>query len=76
MAAVGHTPGHMGYMLESDGQSLMLIGDLASHYVWSLAHPDWEARFNMDKPQVASSRRKVLGMLAAMVSIMYQAVIR
>ncbi len=65
MAAFGHTPGHMGYMLESEGQQLMLIGDLANHYVWSLAHPDWEVRFDMDKAGAAASRRKVLGMLAA-----------
>ncbi|RUS59437.1 MBL fold metallo-hydrolase [Pseudorhodobacter sp. E13] len=65
MLAAGHTPGHMGYMLESDGAQLMLIADLANHYVWSLAHPDWEVRFDMDKAGAAASRRKVLGMLAA-----------
>lgn len=65
MAAHGHTPGHMGYMLESDGQQLMLIADLANHYVWSLAYPDWEVRFDMDKEAAAASRREVLGMLAA-----------
>lgn len=65
MSAAGHTPGHMGYMLESDGAQLMLIADLANHYVWSLAHPDWEVKFDMDKAAAAASRRKVLGMLAA-----------
>jgi glyoxylase-like metal-dependent hydrolase (beta-lactamase superfamily II) len=65
MAAFGHTPGHMGYMLESDGQQLMLIADLANHYVWSLAYPDWEVKFDMDKAAAAASRRNVLGMLAA-----------
>lgn len=65
MLAAGHTPGHMGYRLESEGQSLMLIADLANHYVWSLAHPEWEVRFDMDKAEAAASRRKVLGMLAA-----------
>jgi glyoxylase-like metal-dependent hydrolase (beta-lactamase superfamily II) len=65
MAAFGHTPGHMGYMLESEGKQLMLIADLANHYVWSLAYPDWEVRFDADKAAAAASRRKVLGMLAA-----------
>jgi glyoxylase-like metal-dependent hydrolase (beta-lactamase superfamily II) len=65
MLASGHTPGHMGYRLESDGQSLVLIGDMANHYVWSLAHPDWEVRFDMDKSAAAATRRTVLGMLAA-----------
>lgn len=65
MAAFGHTPGHMGYMIESDGAQLMLIADLANHYVWSLAYPDWEVRFDADKAAAAASRRRVLGMLAA-----------
>lgn len=65
MAAFGHTPGHMGYMIESEGKQLMLIADLANHPVWSLAKPDWEVRFDMDKAAAAASRRKVLGMLAA-----------
>ncbi len=65
MAAFGHTPGHMVYMLESGGQQLMLLADLANHYVWSLAYPDWEVRFDRDKAAAAASRRKVLGMAAA-----------
>jgi glyoxylase-like metal-dependent hydrolase (beta-lactamase superfamily II) len=65
VAAFGHTPGHMGYMLESNGQQLMLAADLANHYVWSLAYPDWEVRFDADKAAAAASRRKILGMLAA-----------
>ena len=62
--AFGHTPGHMCYRLESNGQQLMLLADLANHYVWSLAFPDWEVRFDADKTAAASSRRKLLGMVA------------
>jgi len=65
MAAYGHTPGHMGYMLESGGKQLLLGADFANHYVWSLANPDWEVKFDMDKSTAAATRRKVLGMLAA-----------
>ncbi|MBO6757829.1 MAG: MBL fold metallo-hydrolase [Roseibium sp.] len=65
MGAFGHTPGHMTYLLESGGQRLLLAADLANHYVWSLAHPDWEVRFDMDKGAAAAARRKVLGMLAS-----------
>jgi glyoxylase-like metal-dependent hydrolase (beta-lactamase superfamily II) len=52
-------------MIESEGKNLLLMADLANHYVWSLAHPDWEVRFDMDKAAAAATRRKVLGMLAA-----------
>ena len=65
MDQFGHTPGHMGYMVESEGKSVYLAADLANHYVWSLAYPDWEVRFDADKAAAAAARRKVLGMLAA-----------
>jgi len=65
MAAFGHTPGHMTYMLESGDSQILLMADLANHYVWSLAYPDWEVRFDQDKAAAAASRRRVLGMLAA-----------
>ncbi|MEM9715684.1 MAG: MBL fold metallo-hydrolase [Pseudomonadota bacterium] len=61
----GHTPGHMGYMIESEGKSVYIAADLANHYVWSLAYPDWEVRFDADKVAAAAARRRVLGMLAA-----------
>ncbi|MCX7644416.1 MAG: MBL fold metallo-hydrolase [Rhodobacteraceae bacterium] len=65
MAAPGHTPGHMIYMLESEGRRLAITADTANHYVWSLGHPDWEVRFDMDKAAAAQTRRQVFGMLAA-----------
>ena len=65
VAANGHTPGHMTYMLESNGQQLLLIADTANHYVWSLAYPDWEVKFDMDKAAAAASRKQILGMLSA-----------
>ena len=65
MAAFGHTPGHMIYMIESDGKQLAICADFANHYVWSLAHPDWEVKFDMDKAAAAATRRTVLDMLSA-----------
>ncbi|MEO0390957.1 MAG: MBL fold metallo-hydrolase [Pseudomonadota bacterium] len=64
MAAFGHTPGHMAYMVESDGQQLVLGADFANHYVWSLAYPDWEVLFDMDKAAAAATRRRLLDMMA------------
>lgn len=63
--AFGHTPGHMIYMLESDGKQLAITADTANHYVWSLEYPDWQVRFDRDKEAAAETRRKVFGMLAA-----------
>lgn len=64
VAAFGHTPGHMAYQVESEGRSLLLAVDFANHYVWSLAHPDWEVKFDMDKAQAAATRRSLLDRLA------------
>lgn len=65
MSAAGHTPGHTVFHLESNGQRLVLTGDLANHYVWSFSHPEWGFGFDLDKEAATASRRKVLGMLAA-----------
>ncbi|MEX0305893.1 MAG: MBL fold metallo-hydrolase [Ruegeria sp.] len=65
VAAYGHTPGHTVYHLESNGQRLVLTADLANHYVWSFAHPEWPFSFDMDAGAATASRRDVLGMLAA-----------
>ncbi|MEL6451254.1 MAG: MBL fold metallo-hydrolase [Pseudomonadota bacterium] len=64
MAAFGHTPGHMVYMVEDGGTQLVIGADFANHYVWSLAHPDWEVRFDMDKAAAAATRKSLLDMMA------------
>lgn len=65
MMAAGHTPGHMAYMLESGAKRLAITADAANHYVWSLEYPDWEVRFDADKPTAAATRKTLFGMIAA-----------
>lgn len=65
LAAAGHTPGHMAFLLESAGRNLLLTGDTVNHFVASLQKPDWEVAFDMDKGAAASSRRRIFGILAA-----------
>ncbi|HEY0275080.1 MAG TPA: MBL fold metallo-hydrolase [Paenirhodobacter sp.] len=62
--APGHTPGHMAYRLTSGDKAMMLTADTANHYVWSVGQPDWEVRFDMDKPTAAATRRRILGQIA------------
>ncbi|MBM2576922.1 MBL fold metallo-hydrolase [Jannaschia sp. Os4] len=64
VAMFGHTPGMMGYRMSSGDAQALLTADMTNHYVWSLAHPDWEVRFDMDKAAAAETRRRVLGMVA------------
>ncbi len=63
-AAYGHTPGHTTYLLESDGQRLLVTGDTFNHYVYSVQHPEWHVRFDMDKDMGAATRARVLARLA------------
>ncbi|MFO1139409.1 MAG: MBL fold metallo-hydrolase [Paracoccus sp. (in: a-proteobacteria)] len=63
-AAHGHTPGHTTYLLESDGQRLLLTGDTFNHYAYSVGHPDWHVRFDIDKDMGAATRARVLARLA------------
>lgn len=64
MLAPGHTPGHMVFHVESDGEQLVMTGDAANHYVLSLQRPDWEVRFDMDKAQAARTRNRIFDMIA------------
>ncbi|VVT27633.1 MBL fold metallo-hydrolase [Rhizobium sp. EC-SD404] len=64
MAAFGHTPGHMIYMIESDDQRVVLTADTANHFVLSLQRPDWEVVYDMDKAAAAETRKRVFDMLA------------
>jgi len=65
IAARGHSPGHTIFRLESEGQSLLVLGDTANHSVISLARPDWHFGFDMDGEAAAATRRRVLGMAAS-----------
>jgi len=65
VAAYGHTPGHLAFHLESEGERLLIWGDCAHHEVASLARPDWHALFDMDKTQGAETRKRIYGMAAA-----------
>jgi glyoxylase-like metal-dependent hydrolase (beta-lactamase superfamily II) len=65
IALDGHTPGHSGYEIESEGRKLEDIGDTAHSSVISLAEPDWTGGIDMDPPTAAATRRRELDRLAA-----------
>ena len=65
LACPGHSIGHHGYILESQGQTMASIGDLAHHHILALRRPDWEISYDSDPAQAVRSRRRVLDMLAA-----------
>jgi glyoxylase-like metal-dependent hydrolase (beta-lactamase superfamily II) len=65
LAAPGHTPGHMAYLIESGGKQLLIWADTANHYVMSVQRPDWHVRFDMDKEAAAATRKRLFDMAAA-----------
>ncbi|WP_428030988.1 MBL fold metallo-hydrolase [Ancylobacter sp.] len=64
VAAHGHTPGHLAFHVESEGQRLLVWGDCAHHEVASLARPDWHALFDQDKEAGVATRRRIYDMAA------------
>jgi glyoxylase-like metal-dependent hydrolase (beta-lactamase superfamily II) len=54
--AVGHTPGHTVFQKEN----LLVIGDLMHGAALQIPHPEYNARFDMDKDQAAASRVRIL----------------
>ncbi|CCB67813.1 MBL fold metallo-hydrolase [Hyphomicrobium sp. MC1] len=62
--AYGHTPGHLAFMIESQGKSILYWGDCAHHQVASLAHPEWDCLFDSDKQLGARTRRRIYDMAA------------
>ncbi|ATU92959.1 MBL fold metallo-hydrolase [Phyllobacterium zundukense] len=65
LAAPGHSPGHMILNIESDGRRVVLAADTVVHYALGLQRPNWEVRFDMDKPAAAATRKRVLDMIAS-----------
>ena len=65
MAATGHTVGHHMFMVTSNGKSFAFLGDLTHHQVLLLEKPRMEFAYDTDPKQAASTRVKMLDMLAA-----------
>jgi glyoxylase-like metal-dependent hydrolase (beta-lactamase superfamily II) len=61
----GHTSGHVSFHLESEGQRLLVLGDVANHHVLALRRPDWPFGFDMDPALATATRRRTFDMAAA-----------
>ncbi len=57
MALPGHTPGHTGYTFDSNGETLVIAGDILHMAVYQFDKPDWGIGFDID-PQAAGATRK------------------
>jgi glyoxylase-like metal-dependent hydrolase (beta-lactamase superfamily II) len=62
--AYGHSLGHMAYLIESDGKTCLIWGDVTNHSVFSLQNPQWQAGFDDDKAKAVETRKRILDMCA------------
>jgi glyoxylase-like metal-dependent hydrolase (beta-lactamase superfamily II) len=60
----GHTPGHLAFLIESNGRQILFWGDCAHHHVASLAHPEWHCVFDIDKEAAVETRKRIYDMAA------------
>jgi glyoxylase-like metal-dependent hydrolase (beta-lactamase superfamily II) len=65
VAAYGHTPGHMAFMLASGTGKLMVMSDLTNHPALFVRNPNWSPVFDMDADAARATRVKMLDMAAA-----------
>ena len=60
VAAYGHTPGHTGYLLESDDTKLFFWGDLTHAMAIQMPFPDVAMTYDSDTAKAVATRQKLL----------------
>lgn len=61
----GHTPGHTGYRVESEGRSALIWGDIVHFPHIQIARPDVSIAFDQDPQRAAAARSALLDMVSA-----------
>jgi len=62
MAAHGHTPGHMAFMIENNGESLLNIVDSAINVYSGTQNPDWNVQFDAIPDMAVENRKRLFSM--------------
>jgi glyoxylase-like metal-dependent hydrolase (beta-lactamase superfamily II) len=65
LATHGHTPGHTSYVVESKGQTLIVLGDLVLLGALQFDDPGLVSSFDSDPNAAAEQRRHILALAAA-----------
>ena len=58
----GHTRGHTSYVVESKGQTLLILGDLVLVGAIQFERPSLETPYDVDRPAGATTRERVMQM--------------
>ena len=56
----GHTPGHTAWLVESNGEGLLIWGDIVHFPGMQFAFPDTSVAYDIDQAAAAESRKTVL----------------
>jgi glyoxylase-like metal-dependent hydrolase (beta-lactamase superfamily II) len=56
----GHTPGHTAWLVESNGEGLLIWGDIVHFPGIQFAYPDTSVAYDIDQAAAAESRKTVL----------------
>jgi glyoxylase-like metal-dependent hydrolase (beta-lactamase superfamily II) len=65
IASYGHTVGHTSYLIESEGQQLIVVGDLIHVASVQLNHPEVTIAFDSNAAAAARSREKIFSLAAS-----------
>ncbi|QDG77907.1 MBL fold metallo-hydrolase [Labrenzia sp. PHM005] len=57
-ALPGHTPGHVGFVLESNGERLIIAADVVHTLLYQTHYPEWGIAFDIDPAQAVETRKK------------------
>jgi len=57
IALPGHTPGHTGYLFDSNGETLVIAGDILHMAAYQFDRPDWGIGFDIDTAQAVETRK-------------------
>ena len=63
--AYGHTPGHTAYAVESNGQKLLIWGDLVHAHAVQFAKPGVSIDFDTNPKQAIATRKSIMKKMAA-----------
>jgi glyoxylase-like metal-dependent hydrolase (beta-lactamase superfamily II) len=67
--ANGHTPGHTAFAVESEGQKLLIWGDLVHAHAVQFARPGVSIEFDIDQKQAIATRRSIMKDMASSKSL-------
>jgi glyoxylase-like metal-dependent hydrolase (beta-lactamase superfamily II) len=62
--ANGHTPGHTAFAVESEGQKLLIWGDLVHAHAVQFARPGVSIEFDIDQKQAIVTRKSIFKTMA------------